>query len=344
MSHHQVTRAAKTKLHIHLRQRGQPTHTPSAQEEHSRIHAGEIKSTKGIRSHRPDTNEVNLDARHDRARFVSHHAVHGAKAIRSGHVFGAMGHECDDREVLARLDANRLSRCREIVARGTEADSVIARQSAEPEATISVCGNGKRRPQTHRSRAALEPVFAAVRSANRGTLSTAALEAAFRDCWIDAFDVVAQRHGCSDAMLAAGCAALLNVEVRERMHGYGDLHLLPDLGEKRYLVTSGFRRLQESKVRALGIAPQFDAIVIDAIGEPERIGKQRIFEELMMHFALDPNEVLVVGDNPRSELAAAGRLGLQSVQTLRPGVAAAQEVTARVGGLAELRTLLDSMP
>ena len=64
----------------------------------------------------------------------------------------------------------------------------------------------------------------------------------------------------------------------------------------------------------------------------------------MRHHELDPSEVLVVGDNPRSELAAAGRLGLRRVQTVRPGVAEAQEVDARVSGLAELHTLLNSMP
>jgi len=125
------------------------------------------------------------------------------------------------------------------------------------------------------------------------------------------------------------------------MRGYGDLALLPSLGERRFLITSGFRRLQESKVRALGIATFFDAIVVDAIDEPARRGKERIFRDIMSKFDLDASEVLVVGDNAESELAAATRLGLQSAQIIRPSVTPADGVTVRVRDLIELRSWLD---
>ena len=190
----------------------------------------------------------------------------------------------------------------------------------------------------------LEPVFAAIRAANRGALAPVALEAAFRDCWVHSFDVVAEKYGFCKDMLAAGWEAFRRVEVRESMHGYGDLDIIPYLGELRFLVTSGFRRLQESKVRSLGIASYFDAIIIDAIDEADRRGKQRIFADLMANFRLDRDEVLVVGDNAESELAAARRLGLCGVQILRPGVLLAPGVSVRVSGLAELRTLLAAAP
>src|SRR5437660_1356698 len=90
----------------------------------------------------------------------------------------------------------------------------------------------------------LAPVFEAVRTSNGGALTSAALEAAFRDCWVHAFDWVAVRHGFTEQMRAAGWAALRDIEVRQPMRGYGDLDLLPRLGEVRFLVTSGFRRLQ----------------------------------------------------------------------------------------------------
>jgi len=44
----------------------------------------------------------------------------------------------------------------------------------------------------------------------------------------------------------------------------------------RFLVTSGFRRLQESKVQALGIGKLLTGIYVDAIDEPRPRGKQRI--------------------------------------------------------------------
>jgi len=187
----------------------------------------------------------------------------------------------------------------------------------------------------------LEPVFGAVRAANDGKFSASELDDAFRDCWIHAFDFVAATHRFTPRMRAAGWEAFRKVEVRAPMRGYGDLALLPSLGERRFLITSGFRRLQESKVRALGIATFFDAIVVDAIDEPARRGKERIFRDIMSKFDLDASEVLVVGDNAESELAAATRLGLQSAQIIRPSVTPADGVTVRVRDLIELRSWLD---
>ena len=186
----------------------------------------------------------------------------------------------------------------------------------------------------------LEPVFTAVRAANDGALTSSRLDAAFRDCWVHAFDFVAAKYDFTPRMRAAGWQAFREIEVRTPMHGYGDLALLPSLGERRFLVTSGFRRLQESKVRALGIESCFDAIVIDAIDEPVRHGKERIFRDLMTRFCLDPTDVLVVGDNAESELAAAARLGLRAAQIIRPGVPPADDVAIQVRDLTELRAWL----
>ncbi|HKN66122.1 MAG TPA: HAD family hydrolase [Gemmatimonadaceae bacterium] len=190
----------------------------------------------------------------------------------------------------------------------------------------------------------LEPVFAAVRAVNDGALAESELEAAFRDCWVHAFDFVAATHRFTPRMLAAGWEAFRRIEVRAPLRGYGDLTLLPSLGAERFLVTSGFRRLQESKVRALGIETFFDAIVVDAIDEPERRGKERIFLDLMRQFRLDPNDVLIVGDNAESELGAAARLGLRSAQLIRPGVTPAAGVTIHLRDLGELREWLRLTP
>jgi putative hydrolase of the HAD superfamily len=190
--------------------------------------------------------------------------------------------------------------------------------------------------------ALLAPVFAAVRAASDGTTPAPALEAALRECWVDAFDAVAERHAFTEAMRAAVRRAYLDVEVRGPMRGYGDLHLLPTRGARRFLVTTGFRRLQESKVRALGIAAHFDQVVIDALDDPNHPGKAHIFRDLMARHHLAPDDVVVVGDNPRSELAAAERLGLAAVQILRPGVAPAPHIRWRVRGLRELGELLQA--
>jgi len=144
--------------------------------------------------------------------------------------------------------------------------------------------------------------FAAIRSANNGHVPEEQLRAAFQDCWRFPFDFIADKYGFSPAMRAAGFAAFSKVEVRQPMHGYGDLAALAELPAKLFLVTSGFRRLQESKVRALGIAHLFTDIHIDAIEEPGTKGKLHAFQAILNTHELSPQEVLVVGDNPESEI------------------------------------------
>ncbi len=186
-----------------------------------------------------------------------------------------------------------------------------------------------------------EPAFDAMRTANRGTLSGGCLKEAFSDCWRHPLDWVAAKYGFSAEMLAAGWKVFVTTEVKEPMHGYGDLAVLSELPVHRFLVTSGFRRLQESKIRALGLKGLFTAIHIDAIDEPDREGKQGLFEAILKTHQLKPEEVLVVGDNPDSEIEAGNRLGIKTVQILRPGVPRCDNATFYIRSLAELKSLLE---
>ena len=179
--------------------------------------------------------------------------------------------------------------------------------------------------------------FQAIRSANNSHLSEGQLRAAFTDCWRFPFDFIADKYGFSPAMRAAGFAALSRIEVQQPMHGYGDLDVLKQLPAKLFLVTSGFRRLQESKVRALGIAPLFSEVHIDAIDESRPKGKLHAFKAILQAHGFSPNEVLVVGDNPDSEIAAGNQLGMITIQILRPGVPASPDATRTIHTLRELK-------
>ncbi|HEY5893964.1 MAG TPA: HAD family hydrolase [Chthoniobacterales bacterium] len=185
-----------------------------------------------------------------------------------------------------------------------------------------------------------EPAFEAIQKANLGTLSDEALDQAFADCWRHPLDWVAAKYGFSQAMLAAGWRVFATMEVTEPMYGYGDLASLAELPVQRFLVTSGFRRLQESKIKALNLAPLFTSTHVDAIDEPDRLGKQRFFEQILKDHQLTPAEVLVVGDNADSEIEAGNRLGIRTVQTLRYGVPRASNATFHIYSLVELKKLL----
>ena len=160
------------------------------------------------------------------------------------------------------------------------------------------------------------PAFDAMRAVDNGTLSQAALA----DCWRHALDFVARKHGFSDEMLAAGWRAFRTQEVKQPLRGYGDLAALVELPQQRFLVTSGFRRLQESKIDALGV--------------------RHLFADIASRHGWRPREVLIVGDNADSEIAAGNALGMPTVQVLRPGVPAAQNAQWRIKNFAELSKLI----
>lgn len=190
------------------------------------------------------------------------------------------------------------------------------------------------------SRQLLEPVFDAVRQSNNGRLSDGDLDKAFDECWRDAFDVVALRHGFSREMFEAGWSAAAHAEVSTPLQGYPDLGALHALPGKLFLVTSGFRRLQESKISALRVAELFEEVHVDAIDEENRRGKRRIFEDILAKHQLRPDEVLVVGDNPDSEIEAGNQLGITTVQILRPGVTKGNNASFYIDELAELSLLI----
>lgn len=191
-------------------------------------------------------------------------------------------------------------------------------------------------PATAVGEALYAPAFAAIRMANDGSVSTDALALAFKHMWTHAYDWVAERYGFTPAMRTAGGQALAGIEVTGCLAGYEDLDLLGSVPGTRFLVTTGWRRLQESKIRALGIAAQFREILIDAIDEPQRRGKAELFQHIVSLHALSSTQVVVVGDNPDSELAAARQTGLPAVQMLRPGVERSAATAECVSGLREL--------
>lgn len=191
-------------------------------------------------------------------------------------------------------------------------------------------------PTTESGADLYDPAFTAIRIANDGSVADQALASAFSEMWSHAYDWVARKYCFTPAMIDAGWQALSQVEVNKPLVGYADLHLLATVPAERFLVTSGFRRLQESKIRALGIAAQFRKVFVDAIDVSPRAGKYALFQEIIAQYALEVSDVVVVGDNPESELAAARSLGLVAVQILRPGVAPSEVATEYVRDLHDL--------
>lgn len=181
-----------------------------------------------------------------------------------------------------------------------------------------------------------EPAFTAIREANDGRFSDEELDNALADNWRDAFDAVARKHAFPQAMIVAGYRAFDSLRIPRRLSGYGDLAVLRALNVPLFLVTSGFLGLQQSKIDALGIADAFEAVYIDVIDDPLRTGKQAIFGRIAVEHHWEPRDVLVVGDNPHAEIAAGNRLGMPTVQILRPGIERDDSAGRHIASLRDL--------
>lgn len=188
-----------------------------------------------------------------------------------------------------------------------------------------------------------QPAFEAIRESNEGILSGTQLEESFEAIWNAPFDSVSARFNYSEAMCQAGQQVFASLEVSRSMDGYGDLAVLEEFSQVCFLVTSGYPRLQESKVDALGIRSLFESFYVDALDAPKRVGKRAYFERILNESKLSPHEVLVIGDNPQSEIAAGNEIGIQTIQTLRPGIERSTAATFHVQSLRELADLIERL-
>ena len=190
-----------------------------------------------------------------------------------------------------------------------------------------------------------DPAFSAIREANDGSVSQQVLEEAIEQCWYTAFNTVVEHYGLTEKMRQAGMAQFRQLRISKAIKGYDDIDVIPQFPLRRYLVTSGFRVLQESKIDALGIRGWFDHILIDDVDEALQDltgahGKLAFFERIVALEGCRPSELVVVGDNPLSELGAGHTLGATTVQTLRPGVAPWDLADHQISSLAELKDIV----
>jgi putative hydrolase of the HAD superfamily len=189
----------------------------------------------------------------------------------------------------------------------------------------------------------LQPAIAAARDANVAPHAIAAdrLEAAINAARRFGLLAVAERFGIPDAIRNAWCDAYRGLCVIQQLHPYPDVvPCLKALELSRFLLTSGFRRMQESKIAALGLAPFFDAVFIDVLDDGATAGKRPFLERILAWRRLAPHELLVIGDSPESEIGAGNALGAVTVQVLRPGVARSETARHHLATLAELPALI----
>ena len=159
--------------------------------------------------------------------------------------------------------------------------------------------------------------------------------------WTTSLDDTMEMFSVPENIVERMREAYRQIEVPDNIKTFGDEEFIRDLPVRKILVTTGYRKFQETKIEKIGVADLFDEIIIDALDyRDQRKGKKRIFEELLVKNGWSKDEVLVVGDNPRSELGVAKSLGIKTIQTLRPTIEKWSEADYHIYSLSELAGLI----
>ncbi|MGY4539486.1 putative hydrolase of the HAD superfamily [Mucilaginibacter sp. UYNi724] len=122
---------------------------------------------------------------------------------------------------------------------------------------------------------------------------------------------VADEFGFSEKLKERGMDMLRNCTFDEPMHSYPQYNDLKQIPIDKYLVTTGFTKLQMSKVAMLDIGGDFKQVyVVDP--DQSDLTKKDIFQKIMQENGYTIQDLLVIGDDPQSEIKAAIELGIDT--------------------------------
>lgn len=125
------------------------------------------------------------------------------------------------------------------------------------------------------------------------------------------FQKVADMYAFSDDLKQNSLQVLRGLRCDDAIEPYTDYLQTKELKLDKFLVTIGFTELQWSKVKQLQIENDFKEIYIV---DPDKstITKKDIFQQIKEKYNYTFDEMLVIGDDPESEIAAATVLGIDT--------------------------------
>ena len=158
--------------------------------------------------------------------------------------------------------------------------------------------------------------------------------------WKRPFDVVMAQYKVAQSIQAQIIHQIQQLAFDFDIFVFEDYPHLQQLPMEKILVTTGFRPLQEAKIKALGIQKDFQAIYIDDPTDQPRQHKKGLFEMILTNWSTAEERVWVIGDNPDSELKAGKTLGLKTIQRIVPGQVKSQNADYGIYSFEELSTIL----
>jgi putative hydrolase of the HAD superfamily len=124
------------------------------------------------------------------------------------------------------------------------------------------------------------------------------------------FRIVAARNNFSNELTQKAIELQETLTFDEPIDAFEDYPEIHNIDAERFLVTTGFKNMQLSKINQLGIAQDFKEV---HVVNPVVSSKKEVFAGIMERYNYAAAEVLVVGDDPESEIKAAKDLGIATV-------------------------------
>lgn len=126
------------------------------------------------------------------------------------------------------------------------------------------------------------------------------------------FQKVASAYNFSNKLLEKGVNILQEISCTMKISVFEDYNEVKNIPTKKFLVTTGFTKMQYSKVAQLGITNDFEEIHVINPQLSDKT-KKDIFADILTRFQFNSSDVLVIGDDPNSEIKAANELGIDTV-------------------------------
>ncbi len=108
------------------------------------------------------------------------------------------------------------------------------------------------------------------------------------------FQLVAAQHQFSEVLTKKGVDLLLNLTYEVPIEPFSDYFFTKQLTCDKFLVTTGFLKLQQSKIKGMGIEQDFKEIHIVDPATSHKTKKDVFANKLHMNYKLEPNLAYVL--------------------------------------------------
>lgn len=154
------------------------------------------------------------------------------------------------------------------------------------------------------------------------------------------FRIVAKRNNLSEDLTNKAIALQETLTYDEPIDAFEDYPEIKNITADRFLVTTGFKNMQMSKIKQLGIENDFNEV---HVVNPVESSKKEVFADILIRYDYAPHEVLVIGDDPESEIKAAKELGIKTVLYDKDGITDPEEADFKIAHFKELKTIVDTL-